>query len=421
MDEQPTAEQPARPLWLDEPTPPVAPPPAPPVPPSPPNPMPPVAAPDPDRSSGWLKPALAGGLVGAVVAAALSAGIVAATDDDPVSRSVVPAVSRASSRLAGEQLDVAGVLQAVEKGVVAISVEGTRTSQFGFGQSFEAAGSGMVLDSTGLVLTNYHVVDGASSITVRLADGTEHPADFVGGAQARDVALVHIRDARGLDVVKLGDSGDLQVGDSVVAVGNALNLGATPTVTTGIVSALNRAIDDAEQGVHLENLIQTDAAINHGNSGGPLVNARGEVIGINTAVAGEDAQNIGFALAIDEVKPLISELRKGEGETATAFLGIQMVDVSNLQAVFRDRLGITADEGAFIQGVVPATAAQAAGLEPGDVITAIDGAAVAQSADVTAAIGKHQPGDKVRITYEREGDRRTTTATLGSRPVQAAG
>ena len=432
MDEQPTAEQPARPLWLDPPTapplaeppagPPVGPPPSSPPPPSPPNPLPsaPRHAAEPKPSSGWLKPALAGGIVGALVAAGVAGGIVAANDNNDGSSRAVPVVSRASSRLAGEHLDVAHVLDAVENGVVAIEVKGVQSNGFQSG-TFEAAGSGMVIDSTGLILTNYHVVQDANQITVTLSDGSQKAADFVGSSASHDVALIHVRNVSGLDVVKLGDSSALQVGDAVVAVGNALALGGTPTVTTGIVSALNRTIT-ADNGETLDSLIQTDAAINHGNSGGPLVDANGEVIGINTAVAGDNSQNIGFALSINSVKSLIESLRKGGGEvTAGAFLGVSTSDVGTVAAAVRDRLGITRDDGAFVQEVVSGSGAEAAGLQPGDVITSIGGKSVKQAADVVTDIGAHKPGDQVDITYERDGAKHTTTATLGSKPVAKAG
>src|SRR5439155_26902723 len=168
-------------------------------------------------------------------------GIVAATKDDngSAARAAAPVVTRASSGLGGDKLDVAEVLDAVEKGVVAINVQGTAISNFQTG-TFEAAGSGMIIDNSGLVLTNAHVVAGANKITVTLYDGSNVSADLVGSSATSDVALIKLSNASNLNPVKLGDSSKLQVGDSVVAVGNALNLGATPTVTTGIVSALHR-------------------------------------------------------------------------------------------------------------------------------------------------------------------------------------
>ena len=410
-------EQPARPLWLDPPAdPPVGSPPPPPTapstpePPSPPNPLPPD--PTPASATGWLKPAIAGAVVGALVAAGVAGGIVAANDDDgSSSRSGIDAVARSSTRLSGDKLDVAAVLDAVDKGVVAIHTEGTRSNGLG-SQLTESAGSGMIISEDGLVLTNAHVVAGANSIEVTLFDGRDIAADLVGASSSDDVALIRLRETADLTPVELGDSDELQVGDSVVAVGNALNLGATPTVTTGIVSALNRAIDAESE--HLENLIQTDAAINRGNSGGPLVNAEGKVIGVNTAIAA-DGQNIGFALAINEVKAIIESVRNGGGDRTTAFLGVRTLSVADVSAAVRDRLGIDLDEGAFVQAVEPGTAAADAGLEAGDVITKVDDTTVRTAASLTEAIQDRKPGDQVRITYVRDGDTRTANVTLGSK------
>jgi putative serine protease PepD len=418
---RPPAAEPTRPLWLDPPTtPPLAETPGSPPPPPPTNPFPasqfPPTPPKPLASApGWLKPAIAGGVVGALVAAAVAGGIVAATDDGGTT-TVRPAaaLTRSSSELGGSHLDVAGVLQKVQHGVVAIEVNGT--TQY---QSFKAAGTGMIIDSAGLILTNAHVVESANSIQVTLYDGSQLDADLVGRSSEDDVALIKARNAKGLEPVKFGSSKDLQVGDDVVAVGNALDLGSTPTVTTGIVSALDREIE-ADNGEHLQNLIQTDAAINHGNSGGPLVNAKGEVVGINTAVA--EGQNIGFAISIDSVRTLIEKLRNGGGDfTATAFLGVRSSNLEDVVDPVKERLGITADSGAFISSIIQNSGAEAAGLQPGDVITEIDGRTVKSNTDVQDIIRSHKPGDQVEIRYQRDGESKTTRATLGSVEVEQPG
>jgi putative serine protease PepD len=209
------------------------------------------------------------------------------------------------------------------------------------------------------------------------------------------------------------------VGEPVIAIGNALNLGGKPSVTQGIVSAKDRSISDAgptgEQ-VSLDNLIQTDAAINPGNSGGPLVDASGEVVGINTAIIA-DSQNIGFAIAIDPVKDLIDNLRDGKGDITpkTAFLGVQTVDLDTVEEAVRTQLGIVADKGAFVAEVTPHSGAAKAGLKDGDVIVAIDGDDVTSSTQVANQVRKHQAGDKVELRIERDGKQRTITATLGRR------
>jgi len=200
----------------------------------------------------------------------------------------------------------------------------------------------------------------------------------------------------------------------VIAIGNALNLGGEPTVTRGIVSAKDR--DLSAEGVSLEGLIQTDAAINPGNSGGPLINAAGQVVGMNTAIVA-DAQNLGFSIAIDLALPIIEDLKAGEGAVTPdqAFLGVSSTDVSELTDDVRANFEIDVDEGAFVTEVVPGSAADDAGLEAGDVITAIDGDEVTESNDVREHILDKEPGDTVKITIIREGDEQTLDATLGAR------
>ena len=368
----------------------------------------------PVRPSPW-RSALLGALAGAVVAAAVSFGVVAITDDDGSSGGRPSPVVAAG----GGVLDVHAVLTAVQDAVVAINVQGTQNTPFG-AREVRGAGSGIVIDSSGLILTNNHVVRDANSITVTLADGRDIDADLVGSIGAHDIALVQARRVRDLETVTFGASSDLQVGDPVVAIGNALGLGGTPSVTAGIVSALGRTLETPIG--TLVDLIQTDAAIYQGNSGGPLVNAAGEVVGVNTAVAASEAigaaENLGFAMPIDQLVPLIDDLKEGGGDVrGSAFLGVRTQDVDAVQPAIRERLGIEADEGAFVFEVVPGSAADAAGIEPGDVITSIDGREVATAADVGEIIADHDPGSEVEIVVDREGDERTLTATLGSRGV----
>lgn len=403
-------EPPVRPTWLDEPrVPPTEPPVGPPVwgAASASSPMPSAAGRKSNVS--WWKPALLGGLVGALVAAAVAGGIVAAAvDDDTVARpTTVPAQkddpARPASTLGGMGLDVAGVLDVVEPAVVSIEV---RTSD-----GRDGAGSGMVIREDGLVLTNAHVVDGAAEIQVNLPDGTTSPAKLVGSIPTQDVAVVKIDDAAGLATVELGDSSALVVGDEVVAVGNALGLGDTPTVTTGIVSALDRSIP-AETGVTLNDLVQTDAAINPGNSGGPLLNVNGEVVGVNTAIAG-GAENIGFAIAIDAVEPLIEGIIAGR---EIGFLGVSTGDIEDVNPDLLRRSGVESDAGAFVSQVTSGSGADEAGIRPGDVIVEVNGEPVETAADVSDLVGALEPGTEVQLGYEREGEVEDTTATLSERP-----
>jgi len=301
-------------------------------------------------------------LVAALIGAGTGGGIGALVADDdgprepaaPASASA-PASAGNSSVIARPQ-DIQQILAKVQPGVVSI-----RTQAFqGGGGPFDleptpvrGAGTGVILTPTGEVLTNAHVVSGATSIKVTLDSETAaRDADLLGQDSSADIAIVKLRDAKGLEgrPVSLGSSARTRVGDSVVAIGNALALPGGPTVTQGIVSALDRSLaDGAEQ---LSGLIQTDAAINPGNSGGPLVNAEGEVIGINTAVIQNTgrsiAQNIGFAIAIDNVKPTLDRLRKGEGGAPQGFLGVSTV---TLTPDIKERLGVGTDTGAVVDDV----------------------------------------------------------------------
>jgi S1-C subfamily serine protease len=386
-----------------------------------PAPEPPTPSPEPAAraSDGWWKPALVGGVVGALVAALVASAVLALA---PVNRADpdTTASPRPNLRLEGEPLDIRGVLAAVQPGVVALRVEGVRSGQFGGQSVVEGAGTGVVIEPDGLILTNHHVIAGATAITAVLADGRSVSATLVGGFPSNDVALIQAQGVQDLPVVELGESSDMEVGDDVVAVGNALALGAKPTVTTGIVSAVARSIR-AENGQTLEQLIQTDAAINPGNSGGPLVNAAGQVIGVNTAIAG-GAENIGFALSIDSIKPLIRQLREGGGDVrGGAFLGISSTDLDDVNPQVLEQLGVEADAGAFIANVVPRTAADEAGLRQGDVIVGIDDEPIQRAADVVAAIADRDPGDRVAIEYERDGVRSTAEVTLGATSVDQEG
>jgi S1-C subfamily serine protease len=340
-------------------------------------------------------------VIGAVVGAAVSGGIVALVGDGG-SSSTSTAPGRASATLARPG-DVRSILAKVEPGVVSISTTGFSRGFFEIVPS-RGAGTGMILTPDGDVLTNAHVVAGASRIQVKLSTQDKtFDASLVGSDTTADVALLHLRGASGLATVTLGRSAALQVGDQVVAVGNALALPGGPTVTTGIVSALDRTIQASAQ-ERLEHLVQTDAAINPGNSGGPLADTNGDVVGMNTAViqnTGEaQAQNIGFAISSDTIRPVVDDLRKGGGSpTAQAFLG---VTTSTPQA----------GSGAVVLEVTPGSPADGAGIQPGDVVTALGSSRVQSSADLLSAVRSHKPGDKVELRWTSGGQERSDTVTL---------
>jgi putative serine protease PepD len=344
-----------------------------------------------------------GGLVAAIVAVAVVLLVVDTDADAPLARSTTVGTAPDGGA------DIQAILAKVQASVV--TIETNLSSSQG---TFSGAGSGIVLTPDGLVLTNSHVIEGSGDVTVVLSDGSTRAATLVGSFPSDDLALIQLDGASGLIPAELGSSDALQVGDEAIAIGNALNLGGQPSVTLGIISALGRTID--APGIRLEGLIQTDAAINPGNSGGPLVNAAGEVVGINTAII-NDAQNIGFAIAIDGAKPLIDDLKAGRGAVTpdTAFLGVSTNDVDGLTEEARAQFGVETDDGAFIVDVVPGSPADDAGLQPGDVITGIDGQDVTRSTDVQSTVRGKDVGDEVEITYEREGDERTASVRLSRR------
>jgi serine protease Do len=261
-------------------------------------------------------------------------------------------------------------------------------------------------------MTNAHVISQSDGITVRTFDGATHDASLVGSEPTSDLAVIQIDGVDDLVPAELGTSDSLLVGEPVIAIGNALNLGGQPSVTTGIVSAVNRTIDGPDG--RLSNLIQTDAAINPGNSGGPLVDSSGAVVGINTAII-QDSQNIGFSIAIDSARPIIEQIQEGGGAITpdTPRLGVTTVPVDTVTDEVRDQLGIESDEGAFVVEVVPGSGADDAGLEAGDVIVAIDGERITSNERLGEIVQGGSPGDSIEITIEREGDEQTITAEIG--------
>jgi S1-C subfamily serine protease len=365
---------------------------------------------------------LAGVVVGAVTGALVAGGIVA-RNHDPAGRLApavnAKAVASARSSLLQHKGDVHQIVEAVGPSVVSVQTRSLGVGAFLQAVPQEGAGSGFVLSSDGVIVTNNHVVDGASAITVTLADGRKLDGRVLGRDVNADLAVLKV-DASGLPAVKIGSSGALVVGDSVVAIGNALALDGGPTVTQGIVSALDRTISAGGQGggpqgggqstETLRHVLQTDAAINPGNSGGPLLNAAGEVVGINTAVAG-DAQNIGFALAIDKAMPIISTLKTGQ-TPEQPFLGLSTV---TLTPGIQRQLGLSLSKGAVVAGVTPGSGAELAGLAQGDVIIKVGGKDVTSADEVSAAVADRKPGDQLDITVDRGGSTRTVTAKIGRR------
>jgi putative serine protease PepD len=326
------------------------------------------------------------------------------TGDAPGS-SDEPVATAPSSNDAEPALNVAEVLKKIQPSVVTIIA----LTESGMDQG-RGTGTGVVITSDGDILTNDHVVDGADSVFVLFAGDTEPtPATVIAVDPGNDLALLHV-DQTGLTPAVFADPDSIDIGDEVVAVGFALDLDGGPTVTRGIVSALNRTIVSGDGA--LDGLIQTDTAISSGNSGGPLVNTRGQVIGINTAVFQSSsevaANNVGFSISVAEALPVIEELRaQANGQARTeGYLGVSVLD--------RQDGGL----GAMIAEVSPGSPADLAGMQVDDVVIQADGSPVDGQPALVAAIRDKSPGDTIKIDVLRDGERITLTAELIERPTE---
>jgi putative serine protease PepD len=316
---------------------------------------------------------------------------------------VVRQVTVSNSQPTAERtgLSVGDIYRQTNKGVVEITVTtGAQATPFGTERA-EAQGSGWVYDAAGHIVTNEHVVDGATSISVRFWNGQTYKAELVGSDASTDLAVLKVdAPASLLQPLALADSSNVAVGDSVVAIGSPFGL--EDTVTSGIVSALHRQMT-SPNGFAINDAIQTDAAINHGNSGGPLLNSDARVIGVTAQIESDSGGNdgVGFAIPSNTVEAIVSQLLS-TGKVEHAYLGVAVE---------------TTPSGAVrITQVRAGTPAASSGLRVGDVITAIDGNKVASADALTSAIGAKQPGDTVSITYSRSGDTHTVDVTLATRP-----
>ena len=270
------------------------------------------------------------------------------------------------------------------------------------------SGSGFVIDADGQILTNYHVIQNAERIMVKFSDGRSLQARVLGIDPDTDIALVKV-DAKNLPVAPLGDSETLRVGEWVCAIGNPLAY--EHTVTVGVVSYLGRKLFDSS----LDNYIQTDAAINFGNSGGPLINGRGEVVGINSAIS-QRASNIGFAVPINEARAILPQLRT-EGRVSRGFMGVTLSDVDpDLQR----SLKLTSTQGALVQDVTSGSPGHRAGLRVYDLITGIDDKRIANNNEIIREVARRGPGTLARLQVMRDGRAQTITVRLGERPTRQA-
>ena len=377
-------------LWTLPPAPPVEPPTFT----APPPPPPEAPAPDAPPVDARRRPRGVVLAAGAVALALISGGVGGAigarsADDPPAAPTASPGAATTRIVNNGNGIDVKSVLAKVEPAVVDIQIRGLRG---------QGEGTGIVVDAAqGLILTNAHVVEANGAITLTTpSDKTARAATILGSDASHDIAVLQTSNTAGLVAAEMGSSSAVEVGEDVVAIGNALGLRGDPSVTRGIISGLGRTIGQ------LTGMIQTDAAINPGNSGGPLVNAAGQVVGVNTAIAGQ-AQNIGFAIPIDAAKSILERITGGAPATAVAFLGVSTDDADD------------GSPGAVVMTIEDGSAAAQAGLRQGDRIISIDGVDVPGPAELRGVIQARKPGDTVKLVAVRDGKEQTFTVTLGER------
>jgi len=311
----------------------------------------------------------------------------------------------------GSELSTQELVAEVAPAVVSIVVETVSYNWFWQAVPQTGAGSGIIISSDGYIVTNNHVVEDANKVTVTLSDGRTFDATIVGTDAQTDLAVVRI-DVSNLSYLHFLSNSleQLSVLDPVIAVGNALALPGGPTWTTGVVSNLGRSIQE-DTGVVLNDIIQTDAAINAGNSGGPLLNTAGQVVGINVAIA-SNAENIGFAISTDTAIPVVQSLIN-EGKVVRPWLG---VSVTTVTSTIQQHYHLAVDAGALVISVSSGSPADEAGLRAGDVITEMDQEDISTAADLTSCIGSHQIGDQVEIIYYRGNVQKVATTRLEESP-----
>ncbi|MFQ6058481.1 MAG: S1C family serine protease [Anaerolineae bacterium] len=344
---------------------------------------------------------LVGGVAGYYAASRYQAAQVAQASPTPVGRLTLQ-----------EDSAIVEAVQKVKPAVVTvINTLGPRQSFFGPIRGGQASGSGVIIDQRGYIVTNNHVVENHQRLEVIYADGRRVPASLIGTYPLSDLAVIKV-EGQVPAVAELGDSSALQPGSRVIAIGSTLG-SFQNTVTTGVVSALNRRLGG------LEGLIQTDAAINQGNSGGPLINSLGQVIGINTAVVrgsgfgGDVVEGLGFAIPSNTVKTVAQQLIE-QGHVERPYLGIRYQVITPQTAVEKD---LPMASGVLVQEVEPDSPVERAGLRAGDIITAVDGQPIGMDTSLVNLLMEYRPGDEVTLTLMRGGQQRSLVVKLGTHPA----
>jgi putative serine protease PepD len=329
-------------------------------------------------------------LLAAGVGGAVGAGVALETRGDSASDATAPSPQPVAQTTSA----ISAVYRRVKNGVVEV--------QTSVAEQGGATGSGFVIDEQGHIVTNQHVVDGAQAVTVRFSDGTEVEATVVGTDPSTDIAVLDVdRPSSELTPLSFAANGSLEVGDAVIAIGSPFGLEGT--LTSGVISALGREIR-SPNGFTIENVVQTDAALNQGNSGGPVLDDQGRVVGVAAQIRSESGGSVGIGYAVpgDTAQRVARELIE-DGSVEHAYLGVSLPP----------------DGAARLVGVVEDSPANRAGLQSGDEVTKVDGNEIETGDDLRAAIDAKKPGDKITLTIERAGDERTVQVTLGQRPASA--
>ena len=342
----------------------------------------------------------------------------------PSAQSPIQAVPQDNSSTgANQSVDAQSIANKVDPAVVDVN-----TVIDSSGQQAQAAGTGMIVTSSGEVLTNHHVVAGASKIQVTVQGrSNSYAATMIGEDLSADVALLQIHNVSGLPTVSLADSSNLTVGQTVIAIGNALGQGGTPNVTQGTITALGQSItasDGNGTSEQLTGLIQSNAPISRGDSGGPLVNTAGQVVGMITAGSAggfrQASSRVGFAVPSNTALDVVNQIRSGHPSSSSVVIGqagFLGVGASDLDPVTVSRLGLSVSAGALVQSVVSGSPAAQAGIPQNAVIVAINGHTVTSTADLGVAIHTHKPGERIQVTWVDRNGRHTATVTLMSGPT----
>lgn len=356
---------------------------------------------------------ISGAVAGSVMSAAITVGTMSYMSDkkSAVTDSAVSGASQQSVQVLAEgsektELSTEEIAKRVGPSIVGISCTTQTQSYFGV-QTGTSSGSGIIISADGNIMTNYHVISGGTNIKVKLNTGNEYDATVIGGDEKTDVAVIKIKANEELHVATLGNSDEVEVGSKAVAIGNPLASELFGTVTQGVISGVNRTITVGQREM---NLIQTDAAISPGNSGGALINKYGEVIGINSVkLVSDNAEGLGFAIPINEASTIVKDLIDYGYVKGRPVIGVSVREITKELAYYNNLL---TDHGLYIMSVSEGSSAEKAGLVRGDIIVKFDGKTVNSSTEMNKLRDKHKAGDTVSITFMRGTQEKTVNLTL---------